>query len=344
LKVSPMSINPKRFKPQMMKRMLLTMPRPDEVSEEIVGSVVEGAMAGMDLFTEDVGIDPELLPKVGEDYAPYIVRLRIARGFKSQESFRRAGEFQGNAVIGRLERGISVPAEETVAKLAKVLDVPLALVDPGQFKRLQEQGEEAQETYGEYLGRLRRAAGFPSQQHLGRAWEEKYGGTFKSGSQLINKWENNRSAPSPENVSKLAAMFGISAKTLDPKRFVPGRLLPPTLRVIEPPKPPAPEPSPDVERIQNDAGMPMGEEQMEDVQWDQNSPPPAASVPSLRQQYGAMPQFLKQHVDIFGISKTDDPTYVRIRFDAIVPRKTAGALMRELVILTTDDLLGDTSE
>jgi len=349
LKVSPSSINPKRFQPSMMKRMLLTMPREDEVSEEIVGSVIEGAMQGMDLFTADVGIDPQLLPKVGEEYPSYITRLRIARGYKTMERMRIAGGFAGNAVIGRLERGQTTPTEATILKLSAILDVPVALVDPAQFKRLQNEGEEAAETYGEYLGRLRRAAGYVNQQDFGIAWVQRHGGFEKSGSQLINKWENNHSVPSKENLSKLAAMFGVSAKTLDPKRFVPGRLLPPTLKVIEPPKPPAPdlapEPAPDdVERIQNDAGMSMITDMAEDVQWDQNAAPPAPSVPSIRQEYGAIPQFLKQHVDVFGVSKTDDPAYVRVRFDAILPRKTAGGLMRELVILTTDDLLGDTSE
>jgi transcriptional regulator with XRE-family HTH domain len=344
LGVKPASINPKRYKPSMMKRMLLTMTPPQEISEPVRSAPDDGIIheGGVYVPPSTEALEAELLPQPEESYGDYLRRVRLYRGFENSQTLREVAGITGKDVINRVENGLTTsPSEDTFVRLGTALGLPTSLVDPGQFKRIQSQGEDATETYGEYLIRLRRAVGFETQGALGKALAERFGLQPVSTVTLLSKWERGVSQPGGKNVIRLAQLYGVSALTLDPKRFVPGRLLPPTLKVVAPE--PAPKETVDVENVE------MTEEQIADeamqtadVQWSDGTETVAlAPAPTLKQEYGAMPQFLKQHVDVFGVSKTDDPGYVRIRFDAVLPKKTAGGLMRELVILTTDDLLGE---
>lgn len=344
LNVSPHSINPKHFKPSWMNRLAIMKPlgpnTEDGYREEGGAPFVPNAL--LDSLPE------EIRPGFGEPFNVYVKRMRELRGFDTAASLTSAMG-TSPAVVSRVEKGLSVPTEETSQRLAETLDVPYALMDKSMFERLQEQGDEATETFGEYLSRLRRAAGYKTQATFAIAWSETYPDqNFDAAQQALSKWENGRALPSRTSAEKLAKMLGISAKTLDPKRFVPGRLLPPTLKIVEPelePEAAAEEVdvetvTPQVEMLTN--GMDIASS---DVQWGgEQAMSDDQRLVSVREKFGNMPQFLKQHVDVFGVSKTDDPAYVRVRFDAILPRKTAGGLMRELVILTTDDLLGNGEE
>lgn len=338
LKVSPHSINPKHFKASWMNRLAIMKPLAGKAGDE----TSDGATPFV-LNTLLDSLPEEIRPGFGEAFSAYVKRMRLLRGIPSPNALSsklKANGGGGNMVVQRIENGQSKPMQETSARLAEVLDLPYALMDKALYDRLQEQGDEATETYGEYLSRLRRGAGYMTQVEFAKAWSEKFGIGVDGISANVNKWETDRSFPSTTSLDKLAQMFGISVRTLDPKRFVPGRLLPPTLKVVEPEPTPAPAPEEvDVEAVTTppemlNNGMDIG---TADVQWEKGGEP---SVPTLREEFGGMPQFLKQHVDVLGLSKTDDPDYVRIRFDAVVLKKTAGGMMRELVRLTTDDLLG----
>lgn len=331
LQVKVHSINPKHFKPAWMKRLSITRAAVPAVEDK----PMDVAPPAESIITN---LPEELRPLPGEQWGAFLKRMRLLRGYDTSKALGQAMD-AGPSLVAKLERGAGPPMPETSAKLARLLDLPEPLMDKAQFDRIQDQGDEAVETYGEYIARLRRAAGYLNQTSFGRAYGERFKVSGKSSSALINKWETGYQVPSGASLDRLAQMLGISARTLNPERFVPGRLLPPTLKVVEPPAPPKPEP--EVPAPQSDDTTLSA-----DVAWDEGSREVvaetefAAPAPSVRKEFGAIPQFLKQHVDIFGISQTDDPQYVRIKFDAVLPRKTAGGLMRELVILTTDDLLG----
>lgn len=328
LSVAPKSVNPKHFKPSMMNRMLLQMQPSSGLSEQEREALLS---MPQDRFS-DLDIDPLYLPQPEEKYPAWLKRVRIAKGFKTSPAFARSAGFPGVASYDRYEKGLSKPMPESVERMAMILELPYALCHADTFERIQQLGDEATETYGEYLARLRREAGFKTHAELVKAWTAQgFTGAGDSTGQLFSKWETGGQLPSPKSQERLAKVYGISAKTLDPDRFKPGRLLPPTLKVVAPELEAETAPEIDREALAS-----------EDVPFDETSTPPLPETVLVERdsEFGTIPQFLKSHVDIFGISKSDDPKYVRIKFDALVPRRTAGALMRELVILTTDDLLG----
>lgn len=329
LGVSPKSVNPKHFTPSMMNRMLLQMQPAAALSEEEREALLR---MPQDRFS-DLDIEPLFLPQPDEKYGDWLKRVRIAKGFKTANDFARGAGFIGTASYPRYEKGLSKPAQESVEKIAMTLELPFALCHADTFERIQNLGDEATETYGEYLGRLRREAGFKTHPDIAKVWFSLgYAKGEASVGQIFSKWETGHVLPSTRSQERLAKLYGISAKTLDPARFKPGRLLPPTLKVVAPEIEPQPALEVDVERMQAD-----------DVQFDETSippPPPETPIVEHDSEFDGMPQFLKSHVDIFGVSKSDDPNYVRIKFDALVPRKTAGKLMKRLVKLTTTDLLG----
>lgn len=333
--VSEHSIHPAHFK-RFAKRQLLLAGGDTDVAQAAVENS-EYVATEVPVITE---VEEELLPQPGEEYGDYLRRVRKFRGLltliQAGEAYWPGNGKNAATSIGQWERSVSTPSYDNANELAKVYGVPVSLIDPQQFARLQKD-REAQETYGDYLARLRVAAGFKSVRELAAAM---FGAErAKNQASTIGRWERDLAMPAPKSLKHLAQVLKVSVLTVDPHRYQPGRLLPPTLKRPEPePKPAAPEPEIESEKISNS----------DDAQWMESSriaeEEQMNAVPSIRQEYGQVPQFLKQHVDVFGVSKTDDPNYVRIRFDAILPRKTAGSLMRELVILTTDDLLSNGEE